>query len=106
MRAADDMAPKVKLKRSVVDRVAGLAAEAGFPAPVRLGAVAGPLSALSEADALGVLDVVVRDVDPADPSADPTAAVCRLAAAKAQGGAPSGPVAEAGAAAEGIAKEA
>lgn len=59
---------KVKLKKTITDRIRRLNAEANLPAPIRLGAVAVPLTALDEAAALEVLDSMLEergeDVDP------------------------------------------
>mmetsp|Transcript_13816 Transcript_13816/g.35806 ORF Transcript_13816/g.35806 Transcript_13816/m.35806 type:complete len:573 (+) Transcript_13816:3-1721(+) len=74
---------KIKLRRSVVDKINALNQGAALPKPIRLGAVATVLSALQEADALALLDAV-QELDPADPCGDPTVWICREAAAKAK----------------------
>lgn len=53
----------VKLKKSVLQRIRSLNTDGGLLVPLRVGAVAGPLSWLSEEDALSVLDTLTVSAD-------------------------------------------
>eukprot|EP00928_Gymnodinium_smaydae_P062741 TRINITY_DN46532_c0_g1_i1.p1 TRINITY_DN46532_c0_g1~~TRINITY_DN46532_c0_g1_i1.p1 ORF type:complete len:571 (-),score=118.30 TRINITY_DN46532_c0_g1_i1:131-1780(-) len=56
-------AKKVKLKKSIIDRIKNINDEANLSKPIKVGAVAVSLSALEEADALEVLDSLIDNIE-------------------------------------------
>eukprot|EP00929_Paragymnodinium_shiwhaense_P002898 TRINITY_DN10320_c0_g3_i1.p1 TRINITY_DN10320_c0_g3~~TRINITY_DN10320_c0_g3_i1.p1 ORF type:complete len:503 (-),score=192.07 TRINITY_DN10320_c0_g3_i1:72-1580(-) len=65
---------KVKLKKSIAERIKAINVEANLPAPLKLARVADPLASLSEEQALELLDTLL---EAREEDEDPTVWVCR-----------------------------